>query len=657
MRSYLQVVSGLQPKVRRAVIMIQDVVMVLIAVALSLLLSLSRLSFEPFSVEGLAVWTCVVLFSHFLFRSCGLYNTVWRFASTPDFFNILKSCAIMTVTLYGAAILFRHFKPVTGLNERQFIVFFLVAFTTISAPRLFYRFLREGASWRILSNRMARKPSKQALFVGKLSEADLIIRFTRSEEPSEYSIVGIMAIEDTAPLGTRIQGVPVVAIRPRMSVVLEEYTRGTKSIELLIFGNGAEDQKEEFSELVRVARQNEIAVVQFSGFSQFGQEGKLILDSVKMETILRREMVPSDVERITTFIRGKRILVTGGAGSIGRVLVKRALELGAEGVLVADISEFGIFRLNEDVDEADHARLTCRIVDVRDRAQMTRVVRAFEPHIIFHAAALKHVPLLEENWESAVEINVFGTLVCAQVAADCGVPEFVLISSDKAVDPTSVLGATKLAAEEIVSSLHAKAKTARDGGLPTIFISVRFGNVFGSDGSVATIFQKQIEAGGPVTITDSRMTRYFMTIAEAVDLVIMSASDAGDRIGEEDYGVYMLDMGKPVPILEVAETMIRMAGKVPYSEIPIRFTGIRPGEKLHETLHADDEEVVSLGVSKVFGLRTSVADWSDIDTRLEALRVALKSQDKMNTIDVLHDLHARAKSLDNSPVKVQLRAG
>lgn len=640
MTSYVEVVSGLRPKLRRAIIMIQDIVMVLVSVALSLVLSRSDLSFGVLSPTGLACWASIVVLSHLLFRYCGLYNTVWRFASTPDFFNILKSCATLTVLLYAASLTFRAFQPVIGLNERQFIVFFLVSFTVISAPRLYYRFLRDGASWRILSRGADNELVKQALFVGRLGEADVIIRFTRTAEPAEYAIAGIMAIENGAPLGTRIQGVPVVAIRPRLVEVLEEYAKGTQSLDMLIFGNGAEREIEEYSELVRVARHSGIAVVQFSGFSELGQGGKLVLDAVEMETILRRSTVPSDIERIGAFVGGKRVLVTGGAGSIGRILVKRSLELGAEAVLVADISEFGIFQLDQYIDEKDHDRLKSRIIDVTDRRQMTRVVSEFKPDIIFHAAALKHVPLLEENWESAIQTNIFGTLVCAEVAAKCGVPQFLLISSDKAVDPTSVLGMTKRAAEQIVSSLHETHETEPNGHRSgTKFIAVRFGNVFGSNGSVATIFQAQIEAGGPVTITDRRMTRYFMTVAEAVDLVIMAAADAETRQGKDDYAIYMLDMGKPVPILEVAETMIRMAGKSPYTDIPIRFTGIRPGEKLHEVLHGENEEVVALDISKIFGLSTDVVDWSRVQAALTALQAAMCDQDKASALAVLAGLH------------------
>ena len=644
---------------RRAIIMIQDLIMVLVAVALSLLLSQSRLSFDAFSYGGLACWVAIVLVAHLLFRYCGLYNTVWRFASTPDFFNILKGCGSLTVVLYLAAVAFRSFfQPVAGLNERQFIVFFLVSFTIISAPRLCYRFLRDGASWRILRRAPGEAPIRQALFIGLLSEADVIVRFTRTAVPAEYAIAAIMATESDAPLGTQIQGVPVVAVRPRLVEVLEEYVKGTENLDLVIFGKGAEREIEDYAELVRVARHSGITVVQFSGLSELGQGGRLVLDAVEMETIMRRSAVSTDLERIGAFVDGKRVLVTGGAGSIGRVLVKRSLELGAEAVLVADNSEFGIFQLDQLVEEDERCRLTSRIVDVTDRRQMMRLVGEFKPAIIFHAAALKHVPILEENWEAAIETNVFGTLACAEVAAKCGVPQFLLISSDKAVDPTSVLGVTKRAAEQIVAALHEvhAAPGGNGGGLNghdnanrhpgTKFIAVRFGNVFGSNGSVATIFQAQIEAGGPVTITDRRMTRYFMTVAEAVDLVIMSATDAEQRQGKDDYAIYMLDMGKPVPILEVAETMIRMAGKSPYTDIAIRFTGVRPGEKLHETLHGENEEVVKLDIAKIFGLRSEVVGWPKIQAGLTALQAAMRDQDKATALAVLMGLHEELNTPD-----------
>jgi len=629
----------LQPRLRRALIIAMDIVMVLISVPLALALSLSNLSFDPFSWTGLAVWAGVGVFSHFLFRFGGLYGTVWRFASTPDFFNIISNCGILTVALYLTSQAARLYTPMTGLNERQFIVFFLVTFTMISAPRLLYRYLREGTGWQLGAKRNDRPGHRRALFVGQLEDADHIIRFTNTEK-EKTQIIGIVATEPNVNTRDKIRGVSVVAVWPEVSGIIEDYAKDTKRVDLLIFGGGGQTDLSKFSELVRVARKGGIEVLQFSGFSKLRGGAALVLQTVEMETILRRPAVPTDLERIRAFIDGKRVLVTGGAGSIGRNLVRRSLELGCEAVLVADQSEFGVFKLEQSLSEDYCERLTCRIVDVTDKAQFTRIVSEFKPDIIFHAAALKHVPLLEDNWVSAVKTNVFGTLVCAEVAAECKVPHFVLISSDKAADPTSMLGLTKRGAEQIVNSLHFSERIrTRDKGPKPIYISVRFGNVFGSDGSVATVFEKQIMAGGPVTITDREMTRYFMTMGEAVDLVIMAAAESATRRDIDNFGIYMLDMGQPVSILTVAETMIRLAGKQPHQDIKIKFTGVRPGEKLHETLCAEGELLVSLDVNSLFGLKTGLFGWQEVRRALADLRDSIDDDDKDAAVDRLRQLY------------------
>jgi FlaA1/EpsC-like NDP-sugar epimerase len=629
----------MQPRARRAFIIAMDVFMVLLSIPLSLSLSLSRLSFDPFSTMGLTVWALVGLFSHVLFRFGGLYGTVWRFASTPDFFNIISNCAILTVGLYLGSQIARWFSPMSGLNERQFIVFFLVTFALISAPRLVYRYLREGTGWSIGGRRNEAAGQRRALFVGQLEDADHIIRFTNTER-EKTQIVGIVATEALAHAGDQIRGVPVVAVWPDVSGILEDYAKDTKRVNLLIFGSGGQSEMNKFSELVRVARKLGIEVLQFSGFSKLRGGAALVLQTVEMETILRRTAVPTDIARIGAFVRGKRVLVTGGAGSIGRNLVRRSLELGSKAVLVADQSEFGIFQLQQTISGQFQGRLTCRIVDVCDKAQFTRVVEEFRPDIIFHAAALKHVPLLEDNWMSAIKTNVFGTLACAEVASECKVPHFVLISSDKAADPSSVLGLTKRMAEQIVNSLHFSERLRQtDNALKPVFISVRFGNVFGSDGSVATVFEKQIMAGGPVTITDRAMTRYFMTMGEAVDLVIMAAAESATRRDIDNFGIYMLDMGQPVSILTVAETMIRLAGKQPHQDIQIEITGVRPGEKLEETLCAEGEQLVSLTVNSLFGLKTGLFGWQEIRRALAELRSAAESYDKDEAISVLQSVY------------------
>lgn len=634
MTSIVKFLSQLKPRARQGIIMFLDVVMVLLAIPISLLLSMSRLSFEPFSLTGLAIWAFVAVASHLLFRFAGFYNTVWRFASTPDFFNIISTCGVLSLGLYLISVGARYVEPFTGINERQFIVFFLVAFTIVSVPRLIYRYLREGAGWRLVQRLAEKRPHKRALFVGTMADADVIIRFTQADSGGDTQVIGIMSTEDDAEVGTRLRGVPIVASLPRLSDVLDDYATGTERIDLLILGRGVENGLEEFAELVRVARRRDIRVVQFSGLSQIERGGMPVLETVDMETILRRATVATDTASIERFISGRRILVTGGAGSIGRTMVKRCLQLGAEEVLVADLSEFGIFKLLDSMDGEDAERLTTRIVDVGDKEQFTRIVRAFGPDIIFHAAALKHVPLLEENWVSAIKTNVFGSLVCAEVAAQCGVGQFVLISSDKAADPRSILGLTKRVAEEVVNAFHFPGKS--DG---TMFIAVRFGNVFGSDGSVATIFEKQIRAGGPVTITDPSMTRYMMTIGEAVDLVITAAADAQTHPDRHDCGIYMLDMGEPVAIQAVAETMIRLAGLKPQTDIPIVYTGVRPGEKLHESLVAKGERIVSIDVPSVFGVKTGILRREEIYDALDDLRDAVHGDDKAAAVEIMKNLY------------------
>jgi O-antigen biosynthesis protein WbqV len=640
MRSVIEAVSSLKPHLRRLVIMLMDVLMVMLSIPFSLLLSNSALSFDPLSAFGIVGWLLIGVVSHLLFRYSGLYNMMWRFASTPDFYNIFRNCAALTLSLYGITLLVRSFTPVTGLNERQFIVFFFLTFAFISVPRLVYRYLRDGPAWSDRDGTFANA-AKRALFFGSLDEADVIISYARASVTAGMRILGIVTNDRSASLGAHIQGVPIVSDQTNAQLTLEEYVKDVESLDLVVFGHGAERAFPDFPELVRVARQAGLAVEQFSGLSELRQGGKLVLERVEMETILRRSTVSADRNRLASHMAGKRVLVTGGAGSIGRVLVRRALDLGAEEVLVADTSEFNIFRLQSSVAGQEISdRLSLRIVDICDKRQFTSTVRQFRPDIIFHAAALKHVPLLEENWESAIKTNVFGTLNCVDIAVECEVPQFVLISSDKAADPTSVLGLTKRTAEQIANAMHfsqAGSDTGTRG--KTNFIGVRFGNVFGSDGSVATVFRSQIEAGGPVTITDPTMTRYLMTIAEAADLVIMAAVASKAAPNGIDHAIFMLEMGDPVSIMTIAETMIRLAGKKPHLDIPIVTIGARPGEKLHEALSAPGEEVLDIGVPSIFGLRTGNFAWREVETALAALGRATTREDRAAALDIMRKLY------------------
>lgn len=632
--------------------MIMDIVMIMVSIPLSLLLSNSYLSFDPLSWYGTVSWFLVGIAGHFLFRLSGLYRMMWRFASTPDFYNIVKNCAILTIGLYFVTLIVRSIQPVTGLNEREFIIFFFVTFTFISIPRLLYRYLREGSSWIYGKDTASGREWKRALFLGSLEEADVIISYTRANLHDFTRIIGIITSDPRATVGTNIQGVPIVSLAYRASQTLDEYFKDTEGLNIVIFGHEADKTFPYFPELVRIARRGGASVEQFAGLSNLRRSGKLTMERVEMETILRRSTVPSDHDRLAAFMKHKRVLVTGGAGSIGRVLVRRALNLGAEAVMVADISEFNIFSLQTGyLDKKDLPRVALRILDIRDERQLSSAVKQFRPDIIFHAAALKHVPLLEENWDAAVKTNVFGTLNCVKAAVECAVSQFVLISSDKAADPRSILGLTKLMAEHVTSAMRSRLAADASARSPTNLIGVRFGNVFGSDGSVSTIFQNQIDAGGPVTVTDPLMTRYLMTIGEAVDLVIVAATTSAMKRDDVSHGIYMLDMGEPVSILTVAENMIRLSGKRPYQDIEIVITGKRPGEKLHESLCAPGEQMIDVGAPNVFGLRTSVFGWEEIQTVLDALGEALRNGDKRQARTIMEEFCSPESQLRSTEPK------
>jgi len=635
MSGFLALDLGAARRSKVLAVMLVDAVAVLASVPASLALSKSALLLYPLSALIVSTWLAVGLAAHVVFRINGLYSTIWRLASTQEFINISRACVMLTLALYALALEARAITHLPGLNERQFIVFFLVVFVVISSPRLIYRYWRDGDGWQSAGTRRKGSDKKPALFVGRLKEADSIIRLARANSLPGTVIGGILAVDGQDLRRARLQGVPILGGPERLGAVLAETRQSSGGFGMILFGQRSEHDLADFAELVRIARHNEIEVSQFLGLSRLRSKDNAF-GAIELERVLRRAPIRSDVSRLGRFCGGQKILVTGGAGSIGSALVQRALDFGADHVLVVDRSEFGVFRLGERLSDAARQRVSARVVDITDEEQMSRLIQEFRPGVIFHAAALKHVPILEKDWISAIQTNVFGTMTCAQLAARHFVPQFVLISSDKAVEPTSVLGQTKRMAEQIVNALHyAGRAAARSHSSHTSFAAVRFGNVFDSDGSASTVFRRQIEQGGPVTVTDPRMTRYFMTMAEAVDLVITAAAEADPPQQDADHAIYMLDMGEPVPILKIAETMIKLAGKAPYKEVPVRFTGVRPGEKLHEKLCADGELLATTRVANILGLTTGVFTPAEIALALNGLRQAIARCDKRLAVSVM----------------------
>jgi O-antigen biosynthesis protein WbqV len=323
------------------------------------------------------------------------------------------------------------------------------------------------------------------------------------------------------------------------------------------------------------------------------------LAPVNVEDLLLRPTVKIDYERLETFLKGKSVVATGGGGSIGAEICDRVIAFGASRLLVIENSEPALHAVLEALaTKQAKPAIDGRIADVRDRKRIFRLMADFKPDIVFHAAALKHVPLLEANWEEGVKTNVFGSVNVADAAAAAGAAAMVMISTDKAIEPVSVLGATKRLAEMYCQALDAAGARQNGGKLPMRMIAVRFGNVLASNGSVVPKFKAQIEAGGPVTVTHPDMVRYFMTIREACDLVITAASHALGPT-RSDISVYVLNMGQPIKIVDLAERMIRLSGLEPGLDVKIEFTGIRPGERLNEILFASEEGGSDIGVEGV----------------------------------------------------------
>jgi O-antigen biosynthesis protein WbqV len=325
------------------------------------------------------------------------------------------------------------------------------------------------------------------------------------------------------------------------------------------------------------------------------------LAPVAVEDLLLRPSVKIDYRRLETFVSGRAIVVTGGGGSIGAEICDRIATFGAARLLVIEQSEPALHAVLEALKRKQSGtEIFGRIADIRDRQRVMTLVTHFKPDIVFHAAALKHVPMLEQDWDEGIKTNVFGSINVADAAAAAGAAAMVMISTDKAIEPVSVLGATKRLAEMYCQALD--DELSRRGQRSMRLISVRFGNVLASNGSVVPKFKAQIEAGGPVTVTHPDMVRYFMTIREACDLVVTAASHSLGR-SNGDISVYVLNMGQPVKIVDLAERIIRLSGLEPGRDIKITFTGVRPGERLHEILFAREEESAEIGIPGIVGAK------------------------------------------------------
>lgn len=527
------------------------------------------------SYLGLAVISVLPIFA-----LRGIYNFTWKFVSFYEIVEIAKSLAISAVLFTAGFLLLRDTPLFEGFPRSVIIMHYTLALLFIGALRSSKRIFTAT-----LNPQSANEETKRVFLVGADTAADQVIRNLRTMA-SGIQVVGIID-DDPIKQKTTLQGIPVLGrIDDFVQLSAMQKVHGI----IIALPSVKRETVRKIFELARSADIHDIQVI--PGFLEV-QAGmaKNELRKVGVEDLLGREPAKIDTAAIERFIQGKDILITGAAGSIGSELASHVCRFFPRSLTLLDYEESNLFDLMQ-VLSREHPGLALRpvIADIRHEEKMDALMQEYRPEVVFHAAAYKHVPLMELFPDEAVKTNVFGTLALALAAAKANVSKFVLISTDKAVRPSSTMGQTKRLAEMIMQALNGKGATQ--------FLAVQFGNVLASRGSVVPLFEEQIKRGGPVTVTDPAMTRFFMTVSEAV-LLVLEAGAIGQG-GE----VFILDMGEPVKILDLAHTLIRLSGLEPEKDIKIVFTGARPGEKIEEELLTSQENVQATHYQKIFRVKT-----------------------------------------------------
>jgi FlaA1/EpsC-like NDP-sugar epimerase len=445
--------------------------------------------------------------------------------------------------------------------------------------------------------------------------------------------VGLLS-PSRADRGQLIRNIPVLGAIEDIEDVVRDFARRDKSIARVVMAPSAFEPDAHPESVLMQARRLGLIVSRLPSLES-GEVPRLT--AVAVEDLLLRPSEKIDYARLEALVKGKAVIVTGGGGSIGSEICDRLVTFGAARLLIIENSEPALYAVTETLTaQPTSAVIDGRIADIRDRDRILQLMREFKPDIVFHAAALKHVPILERDWSEGVKTNIFGTVNVADAALAAGATAMVMISTDKAIEPVSMLGLTKRFAEMYCQALDHDLAAHSDARPRMRLISVRFGNVLASNGSVVPKFKAQIEAGGPVTVTHPDMVRYFMTIREACDLVMTAATHALTPV-RPDVSVYVLNMGQPVKIVDLAERMIRLSGLQPGYDIEIAFTGMRPGERLNEILFANEEPTIEIGIAGVMAAKPNQPPMQALRNWIAALEQATAKDDRLTIKAVLKD--------------------
>jgi FlaA1/EpsC-like NDP-sugar epimerase len=550
----------------------------------------------------------VVVGKLIVFAAFGLYQKWWRYVSGRDFMLIFRAVAVASailVVLFAVAKPFKHTLP-----RSVEVIDFILTLGLIAGARLAVRLILERPS------RGARLPKHEVLVVGAGSGGQMVVRELQLNPNLGSTAIGFVD-DDPRKRGMRMLGLKVLGTTREIAAILDE----TEPDEVVIAIPSAPGTLR--GQVVAACREREIRVRTLPTVFELLRGGVQLnkqLRDVQVEDVLGREPIVVELDRVGAYLRDRIVLVTGAGGSIGSELCRQIARVGPRLLVMLDHAEDNLFQIDREMLEERHfTHAESVLADCKEPHRMLEVMQRFKPEVVFHAAAYKHVPLMEANPLEAVRNNAIATRITAETAAASEVERFVLISTDKAVNPQTVMGASKAMAEWIVES----AGNSHPG---TRFASVRFGNVLASSGSVVPIFRSQIERGGPLTVTHPEMTRYFMTIPEAVQLVIR-AGDIGAGKGE----VFVLDMGDPIKIVDLAHNMIRLAGYEPERDIAVEFTKPRPGEKLHEELFGIAEKLQPTAAKRINrAVRELPIDSDWVDSTLNSLEHLVMAGDEAN---------------------------
>jgi len=555
----------------------------------------------------MVIFTCTCLC---VFSLTGVYKGVWRYASVRDLAIILRAVTIAVLLFLPISFALTRLE---GMPRSIPAIVWFVLLAFMGGSRLFVRLLKEGRLQSLVGS--GTEPRTRVLLVGAGNETEHFIRATLHDENSPYQVVGVLDEKGTR-VGREIHSVAVLGQMHELSRVIKELKARNQSPSRLILSKAA-SRVADFETFLSEAEKLGLALSHLPSMTDL-REGMQAstLRPIALEDLLGRPETLLDRQAIVELVKGKRVLVTGAGGTIGSELSLQIAALNPQELILIDNGEFNLYSIENSVREKQPATtLKTHIADVRDAARINAIFAADKPQLIFHAAALKHVPIAEANIRETVLTNVMGTRNVADAAAQNGADAVVLISTDKAVRPTSVMGATKRVAEHYCQSLdHERAFKTR-------FLTVRFGNVLGSTGSVVPRFQEQLAKGGPLTVTHPDITRYFMTVREAVELVLQASAHATQAESTDGLRgrIMVLDMGKPIKIAELARQIIRLAGLKPDEDIKIKFTGLRPGEKLFEELFSDSEKLSPSGADGVLLAASPAKPLEEVKNNISSL--------------------------------------